>query len=90
MPVMLIFGDADMVRPEHQVKFYQHLGGGLKDAGWSRENMPKNRLAVLPDMTHYEAFASARVAETAMPFLNGQYGGGKSTAEPVKPQAARK
>ncbi len=81
MPVMLIFGDADMIRPEHQVTFYQLLGGGLKDAGWNRENMPRNRLAVLPDMTHYEAFASARVAETALPFLNGQLGGGKGAPE---------
>jgi pimeloyl-ACP methyl ester carboxylesterase len=75
MPVMLIFGDADMIRPEHQVKFYQLLGGGLKDAGWNRENMPKNRLAVLPDMTHYEAFDTARVAETALPFITGHYDG---------------
>lgn len=79
MPVMLIFGDADGIRPEHQVKFYQLLGGGLKDAGWNRENMPANRLAVLPDMTHYEAFASSRVAETALPFLNGHLGGGMSS-----------
>jgi pimeloyl-ACP methyl ester carboxylesterase len=73
MPVMLIFGDADMIRPEHQVKFYQLLGGGLKDAGWNRESMPRNRLAVLPDMTHYEVFDSARAAEAALPFLTGQY-----------------
>jgi pimeloyl-ACP methyl ester carboxylesterase len=84
MEVMLIFGDADMIRPEHQVKFYQLLGGGLKDAGWNREAIAKNRLAVLPNMTHYEAFASARVAETALPFLNGQMGGSKSAAAPVK------
>jgi pimeloyl-ACP methyl ester carboxylesterase len=74
MPVMLAFGDADMIRPEHEVKFYQLLGGGRKDAGWNRENMPKNRLAILPDMTHYEAFASTRVTETVIPFLNGQSG----------------
>jgi pimeloyl-ACP methyl ester carboxylesterase len=72
MPVMLTFGDADMIRPEHEVKFYQLLGGGLKDAGWNRENMPKNRLAIIPNMTHYEAFASTRVAETALPFLSGR------------------
>jgi hypothetical protein len=52
--------------------------------------MPKNRLAVLPDMTHYEAFASARVAEAVLPFLNGQLGAGKSAAEPVKSPAAKK
>ncbi len=72
MPVMLAFGDADMVRPEHEVKFFQLLGGGLKDAGWNRENMPKNRLAIIPDATHYETGASTRVAETVRPFLDGQ------------------
>ena len=73
MPVMLVFGDADMIRSEHEIKFYQHLGGGLKDAGWNRESMSKNRLAIVPDLTHYEAFATSRVAETALPFLNGEY-----------------
>ncbi|WP_037084689.1 alpha/beta fold hydrolase [Neorhizobium vignae] len=72
MPVMLVFGDSDMVRPEHIVEFYQKLGGGLKDAGWMRENMPKNRLAILPDLTHYEAFASPVLVPTVLPFLNGK------------------
>jgi pimeloyl-ACP methyl ester carboxylesterase len=89
MPVMLAFGDADMIRPEHQVKFYQLLGGGLKDAGWNRENMPKNRLAIIPDMTHYEAFASNRAAATVLPFLNGQ-SGVKSWGENAKAQPAKK
>ena len=43
------------------------------DAGWGRETMSKNRLAIVPDLTHYEAFATSRVAETALPFLNGEY-----------------
>jgi pimeloyl-ACP methyl ester carboxylesterase len=89
MPVMLVFGDGDMIRPEHEVKFYQLLGGGLKDAGWNRENMPKNRLAIIPDMTHYEAFASARMAETALPFLDGK-SAAKSWAEQVKAQPPKK
>jgi pimeloyl-ACP methyl ester carboxylesterase len=54
MPVMLVFGDSDMYRPEHIVSFYQLLGGGLKDAGWMREHMSRNRLAILPDLTHYD------------------------------------
>ncbi len=85
MPVMIVFGDADMVRPEHEIKFYQLLGGGLKDAGWNRESMPRNRLAILPDLTHYEIFASPRLPETVLPFLNGQ-GGARSWAEQVKAQ----
>ena len=71
MPVMLVFGDSDMIRPEHIVSFYQLLGGGLKDAGWQREHMSKNRLAILPDLTHYEVFASPAFATTVLPFLNG-------------------
>ena len=74
MPVMLVFGDADMVRPEHIVSFYQLLGGGLKDAGWMREHMSKNRLAIIPDRTHYEMGASPILAETVLPFLTGQGG----------------
>ena len=82
MPVMLIFGDSDMFRPEHIVKFYQLLGGGLKDAGWQRENMSKNRLAILPDLTHYEMFLAPSMARTALSFLNGE-GGAKSWSEQV-------
>jgi len=72
MPVMLVYGDADMIRPEHIVSFYKLLGGGLRDAGWTRENMSKNRLAILPDLTHYEVGASPILATTVLPFLNGQ------------------
>jgi len=74
MPVMLVYGDADMIRPEHIVSFYQLLGGGLKDAGWMREHMSKNRLAIIPDRTHYEIGASPILAETVLPFLTGQGG----------------
>ena len=74
LPVMLVFGDADMTRPEHEIKFYQLLGGGLKDAGWNRENMPRSRLAIVPDLTHYDMFATPRLAETVLPFLNGRTG----------------
>jgi pimeloyl-ACP methyl ester carboxylesterase len=74
MPVMIIFGDSDMYRPEHIVRFYQLLGGGQRDAGWQREHMSRNRLAILPDLTHYEIFMSPALAATALPFLNGQSG----------------
>lgn len=83
MPVMLIYGDSDMFRPEHIVKFYQLLGGGLKDAGWMREHMSQNRLAILPNLTHYEMFMAPEMAHTALPFLNGETGA-PSWAEQVE------
>ena len=83
MPVMLIYGDSDMFRPEHIVKFYQLLGGGLKDAGWQREHMSQNRLAILPNLTHYEMGLAPQLVDTALPFLNGQ-GRAKSWDEQVQ------
>jgi hypothetical protein len=72
MPVMLVFGDSDMYRPEHVVKFYQLLGGGLKDAGWMRESLSQNRLAIIPNRTHYDIFFAPELATTVLPFLNGE------------------
>ena len=72
MPVMLVFADSDMYRPEHIVKFYQLLGGGLKDAGWMRETMAQNRLAIIPNRTHYDLFFAPELATTVLPFLNGE------------------
>jgi pimeloyl-ACP methyl ester carboxylesterase len=71
MPVMLVYGDSDMFRPEHIVSFYQLLGGGLRDPGWMRENLSPNRLAILPNLTHYEIFYAPALAATVIPFLDG-------------------
>jgi pimeloyl-ACP methyl ester carboxylesterase len=72
LPVILIYGDSDMIRPEHMVKFYQLLGGGLKDAGWQREHMSQNRLAILPNVTHYEMGLAPQLVDAALPFLDGE------------------
>ncbi|MGM0562619.1 MAG: alpha/beta fold hydrolase [Pseudomonadota bacterium] len=73
-PVMLVYGDGDgdMIRLEHMVEFYKRLGGGQRDAGWEREHMPENRLAILPDLTHYELFGAPAMVRTVLPFLNGE------------------
>ena len=70
MPVMLVYGDADMIRPEHIVSFYQLLGGGQRDAGWTREHMSRNRLAILPNVTHYEMGTTPMLASTVLSFLD--------------------
>ena len=72
MPVMLVFGDSDMFRPDHVVDFYRRLGGGLRDAGWQRELQSPNRLAILPDLTHYDIFLDPGLATTVLPFLEGK------------------
>ena len=75
MPVMLVYGDADMVRPEHMVEFYHLLGGGLRDAGWQRETMSKNRLAIIPDRTHYDITDTTLLTQTVLPFLTSASSG---------------
>lgn len=72
MPVLLVYGDSDMIRLDHAVEFYHLLGGGQRDAGWQREHMSKNRLAILPDVTHYEMFLSPLFPSTILNFLDGQ------------------
>jgi pimeloyl-ACP methyl ester carboxylesterase len=82
MPVMLVYGDGDMYRPEHIVQFYRLLGGGLRDAGWGRENMSRNRLAIIPDATHYDIFLSPALSGTVLPFLDGK-SAARSWADPT-------
>lgn len=72
-------------RPEHEVKFYQLLGGGLQDAGWQREHLSQNRLAILPNLTHYEMGLAPQLVDAALPFLNGE-GRARSWNEQVSEQ----
>ena len=69
-PVMLVYTDADAVRPAHIVEFYALLGGGLRDANWDGSLRPVARLAILPGHTHYDIFASADLAVAVVPFLD--------------------
>jgi pimeloyl-ACP methyl ester carboxylesterase len=71
-PVMLVYADADAVRPAHIVEFYALLGGGLRDANWDGSARPVARLAVLPGHTHYDIFASTDLAAAVTPFLDAQ------------------
>ena len=69
MPVLLVYGDADMIQLDHVVKAYHLLGGGQRDAGWNREHMSQNRLAILPNVTHYEMGVTPALASTVEGFL---------------------
>jgi pimeloyl-ACP methyl ester carboxylesterase len=69
-PVMLVYGDADSVRPAHIAEFYALLGGGLRDANWDGSARPVARLAILPSHTHYDLFFSPDLTNTVIPFLD--------------------
>ena len=68
-PTLLVFGDADSIRPAHAVEFYERLGGGQRDAGWDNSGMPVSRLAILPGTTHYNSFYSPLLPGIITPFL---------------------
>src|SRR4051812_20946343 len=48
-PVVLIYGDADVIRLEHAVALFRLLGGGVPG---DLTGLPKSQLAILPGTTH--------------------------------------
>jgi pimeloyl-ACP methyl ester carboxylesterase len=48
-PTLLLYGDSDIIRPEHAVEIFRLLGGGV--AG-DLAGLPKSQLAILPGTTH--------------------------------------
>lgn len=66
---LLVFADADAVRPEHIVEFYKLLGGGKRDAGLDGSGRSPNQLAILPGVTHYSMGSTPALAEAVGPFL---------------------
>jgi pimeloyl-ACP methyl ester carboxylesterase len=71
-PALIAIGDADSVRTSHAVEFFELLGGGRADAGWDGSNRPRSRLAILPDVTHYNVFTSKALVAATLPFLDAR------------------
>jgi pimeloyl-ACP methyl ester carboxylesterase len=69
-PTMLVFADADAVRPAHIVEFFGLLGGGQRDAGLDGSGRPTAQLAIMPGLTHYNIGSSPPLATAVMPFLD--------------------
>ncbi len=64
-PTLLIFADADMMRPEHAVEIYKLMGGGTRDAGVDGALRPTpNQMAVIPGTTHYDLMLTATDSAT--------------------------
>jgi len=68
-PMLLVFADADSIRPEHIVEFWKLLGGGQHDAGFDGSQRPASQLAILPGTTHYNLIQSPLLPEVATAFL---------------------
>jgi pimeloyl-ACP methyl ester carboxylesterase len=69
-PTLLMFADWDAVRTSHIASFFELFGGGLQDAQWDGSGMNANRLAIIPNATHYNIFADTRPGEAAIAFLD--------------------
>jgi pimeloyl-ACP methyl ester carboxylesterase len=69
-PTMLVYADADSVRPDHIAELWGLLGGGQRDAGWDGSGRPQARLAILPGTTHYDVYRSPLLAPAIVPFLD--------------------
>ncbi|CEJ13163.1 Haloacetate dehalogenase H-1 [bacterium YEK0313] len=68
---LLVYGDSDIFEPGHIVRFYQLLGGGLRDGGWDGSGMVRHRLAILPGVTHYTLPDAPGLVDMARAFLDG-------------------
>lgn len=68
-PTLLVFGDADAIRPAHMVEFYALLGGGLEGAGVDGSGRSHAQLAVLPGAGHYGILAHPGLTAAIAPFL---------------------
>lgn len=66
---LLVFADADYVRPEHIAEFYKLLGGGQRDAGIDGSLRSPNQLAVVPGTNHYNIIGAPAVFQFATEFL---------------------
>ena len=66
---LLVFADADGMRPEHMVEIWKALGGGQRDAGIDGSLRPKNQLAIIPDTTHYNIPTDPRLPSIVKRFL---------------------
>jgi pimeloyl-ACP methyl ester carboxylesterase len=66
---LLVYADADSIRPDHITEFYGLLGGGLGDPGWDGSHSGP-QLAILPGRTHYDVLGSPLLVPAVEAFLS--------------------
>jgi pimeloyl-ACP methyl ester carboxylesterase len=69
-PVMLVYADADAIRPEHILEFFTRLGGGQRDARMDCSGHPLGQLAILPGMSHYDILTYPGLSDMLASFLD--------------------
>lgn len=68
-PVLMVLGDADLVRPEHAVEMFRLLGGAPEDGGMGE--LPASQLAILPGTTHFSIlYRTDLLLPIVIPFLD--------------------
>jgi pimeloyl-ACP methyl ester carboxylesterase len=68
-PVLMIFADADSVRPQAISDWYALRGGGQRDGGLDAAGRSASQLAITPNQTHYTILTSPAVVTYANAFL---------------------
>lgn len=68
-PTLLVYADADSIRPDHITEVYAALGGGLRDGGLDGSGRPAGALAILPGSTHYDVLANPLLVPVVDRFL---------------------
>jgi pimeloyl-ACP methyl ester carboxylesterase len=66
---LLVFADADSIRPEHMVEFWKALGGGRRDAGIDGSLRPANQFAIVPNTIHYSLAVEPMLPKIVERFL---------------------
>lgn len=69
---LLVYADADCVRPEHIVEFWKALGGGQRDAGIDGSLRSAHQLAIVPNATHYTLAVDPMLPEIVTRFLGAE------------------
>ena len=70
-PILIIQGDADIIDPQHTLKMFQLLGGGVM--GDQGKPLPESRLAILPGTSHTALMGQTELLRALMePFFNGE------------------
>ena len=68
-PILMIYADADSIKPGAIADWYALRGGGQRDGGLDGSGRSPSELAIIPNKTHYNILTSPAVTTFAEAFL---------------------